>query len=120
MNKRIEKINAEIQKAISQIITYEMSNPKIVGIITISKVDTTPDLDYARVYVSILDKESRMEVFNQIRHSANFIRREVAKKVLLRKMPFLEFKLDESFEYRQRIDAVLDEIVKQREDSNED
>ena len=120
MNNRIEKVNAEMQKAISQIITYEMSNPKIQGIITVSKVDTTPDLDYARVYISILDKSTREEVFNEIRHSANFIRREVAKKVLLRKMPFLEFKVDESLDYGEKINSIVEKISKEREAINED
>ncbi len=120
MNNRIDKVNAEIQKAISQIITYEMSNPKIQGIITVSKVDTTPDLDYTRVYISILDKATRKDVFNEIKHSANFIRREVAKKVILRKMPFLEFKLDESLDYGEKIDSIVDKISKQREAINED
>jgi len=119
MNNRIEKINGELQKAISQIITYEMSNPKITGIISVSKVDTTPDLDYSRVYISILDKETREDVFNQIKHSANFIRRETAKKVLIRKMPFLEFILDETLDYGEKIDALVDEISKQRETLDE-
>ena len=51
---RILKINSEIEKAISEIITYDLKNPAITGIISVTKVDTTNDLEYCKVYVSIL------------------------------------------------------------------
>ena len=114
---RILKINSEIEKAISEIITYELKNPAITGIISVTKVDTTNDLEYCKVYISIFtpngDKE---DVFNQIKHSAGFIRKELCNKVDLRKVPYLTFYLDDSFEYGNKIESKLDEIEKSRKE----
>lgn len=119
---RILKINSEIEKAISEILTYELKNPEITGIISVTKVDTTQDLEYCKIYISVFtpngDKE---EVFNQIKHSAGFIRRELCKKVDLRKVPYLTFYLDDSFNYSENIESKLEEIEKSRKDNlNED
>lgn len=110
MSERILRVNSEIQKALSNIITYEMKNPLITGLISVTKVDTTSDLEQCKVYISIFDEKTREEVFNQIKHSAGFIRRELAKAVDLRKVPFLTFYLDTSFDYGQKIEETLNKI----------
>ena len=68
MSDRILRINSEIQKAISEIILHEVKNPMVTGIISVTKVDTTQDLEIAKVYVSIFTTMDKMEVFNQINH----------------------------------------------------
>lgn len=114
---RILKINSEIEKAISEILTYEIKDPAITGIISVTKVDTTNDLEYCKVYVSIFTPNgNKEEVFNQIRHSAGFIRRELCKKVDLRKVPYLTFYLDESYTYGEKIESKIDEINKSRKE----
>lgn len=110
MSERILRVNSEIQKAISNILTYEMKNPLIKGLISVTKVDTTNDLDQCKVYISIFEEETREEVFNQIKHSAGFIRRELARAVDLRKVPFLTFYLDTSYDYGQKIEETLNKI----------
>ena len=110
MSERILRVNSEIQKAISNIIANEIKNPLIKGLITVTKVDTTTDLDQSKVYLSIFEEENREEVFNQIKHSAGFIRRELARAVDLRKVPFLTFYLDTSYDYGQRIEEAISKI----------
>ena len=110
MSERILRVNSEIQKAISNIISTELKNPMIKGLITVTKVDTTADLDQCKVYISIFEEENRDEVFNQIKHSAGFIRRELAHAVDLRKVPFLTFYLDDSYGYGQQIDNIINKI----------
>ena len=110
MSERILRVNSEIQKAISEVIQTELKNPMIKGLITVTKVDTTADLDQAKVYLSIFEEETREDVFNAIKHSAGFIRRELARIVDLRKVPFLTFFLDNSYEYGKSIDDVLSKI----------
>ena len=114
MSERILRINSEIQKAISYIIANEIKNPLIKGLIPVTKVSTTNDLDQCKVYLSIFEDETREEVFNQIKHSAGFIRRELAKAVDLRKVPFLTFFLDDSYEYGQKIDNAINKIQEER------
>ena len=115
MSGRILKINAEIQKALSEILTYEIKNPLITGIISVIKVDTTTDLEYCKVYLSIFTKDNEEDVFNQIKHSAGFIRKELTKKIDLRKVPYLQFYLDKGAEYANEIDEAIKKIQEERE-----
>ncbi|MBP5651173.1 MAG: 30S ribosome-binding factor RbfA [Clostridia bacterium] len=113
MSSRIPKINAEIQKYISEIFTYDIKNPNIHGIITVTRVDTTNDLSLSKVYVSVFcPKGDKYEVFNQILHSAGYIRKSVCEKLNIRKMPFLEFILDETLDYSEHIEEVINDLKK--------
>lgn len=114
MSERILRVNSEIQKAISSIISNELKNPAIKGLITVTKVDTTTDLDQSKIYISIFDESSRDDVLNAIKHSAGFIRRELARMVDLRKVPFLTFYLDDSYDYGQKIDEAINKINQER------
>ena len=114
MSERILRVNSEIQKAISEIIATELKNPMIKGLITVTKVDTTADLDQSKIYLSIYEEETREDVFNAIKHSAGFIRREVARRVDLRKTPFLTFFLDTSYDYGKKIDETINKINEDR------
>lgn len=113
MSERILRVNSEIQKAISEIIS-QLKNPQIKGLITVTKVDTTADLDQSKIYVSIFEESTREDVFNAIKHSAGFIRRELARIVDLRKVPFLTFFLDDSYDYGKKIDDALNKINEDR------
>ena len=110
MSERILRVNSEIQKAISNIISYKIKNPHIKGLISVTKVDTTNDLDQCKVYISIYEECTRDEVFGAIQHSAGFIRRELASAVDLRKVPYLTFYLDTTSDYGQRIEHTLNKI----------
>lgn len=121
MGNRILVINSEIQKAVSEIINYELKNPNINGIISVLKVNTTTDLDYCKIYVSIFNATNTEDVFNQIKHSAGYIRKELTNRVKLRKVPYLEFVLDDSISYSERINDVIDKIQEERKATeNED
>lgn len=114
MNNRILKINSEIQKYISEIIHSELKNPNINGIISVVKVDTTNDLSISKVYLRIFNATDTQEVFNQILHSAGFIRKSLCSKLDIRKVPFLEFYLDDSIEYFEKIEGLIDKINDER------
>ena len=108
---RIERINSELQKAISHIIDTEIRDPQIDAIISVSEVDITPDLSYARVYITSMGSTSTSEVLNRIKGAAGFIRGRLSKAVKLRITPRLEFMLDSSKEYASRIDNILNNIT---------
>ena len=114
MSERILRVNSEIQKAISNIIANELKNPNIKGLITVTKVDTTTDLDQSKIYISIFEEDTREDVFNAIKHSAGFIRRELARQVDLRKVPFLTFYLDNSYDYGQKIEETINRINQEK------
>ena len=108
---RIERINAEIQKAISQIITKEIRDPQIDAIISVSNVETTPDLSYCRVYITSIGITPSDEVVARIKGAAGFIRGRLSRMVKLRITPRLEFLKDESVEYASNIENILKNIT---------
>lgn len=107
---RLGRVNEELMKAISHIITYELKNPNVTGMISVTRVKATPDLKYAKVYVSILNPKSVEETMKGLKESAGFIRSQVAKTVNLRITPELVFEYDDSIEHGEKIDNILKQI----------
>lgn len=105
------RINDAIQREISQILRADMKDPRIGTITSVLKVDTTNDLKYCKVYVSILgDAEKKAEVMEGINHAAGYIRRLIAERINLRITPELKFILDDSLEYSFKIDKIIKDI----------
>ena len=111
-SNRMNKIDEELKKEISSIISTELKNPHLTGLISVSKVKTTPDLRYAKVYVTMINEKSKKENLSILKKSSGFIRSELAKKINLRYTPELVFEFDESLEYGTRIDEILKDITK--------
>lgn len=109
---RMNRINEELKREISNIINYDLHDPNLTGLISITKVLTTPDLRYSRAYVSIINSKSIKEDLAILKKSSGYIRSEIAKKINLRITPEIIFILDESLEYGSRIDSIIKEITK--------
>lgn len=105
-----EKMNHIVQKAVSEIIQFDLKNPK-VGFITITDVQVTNDNSIAKVFVSFLGKEERAAAgLKALNQSKGFIRSELAKRLTIRKTPELIFVIDHSLEQGNRIEKILSEI----------
>ena len=115
-SNRLGRIDEELKKEISNIINYELNNPKITGMISVTRAKITPDLKYAKVYVSILNSKNVKETLANLKKSSGFIRSEIAKRINLRITPELIFVLDDSMEYGAKIDQILKEILPKKED----
>lgn len=113
---RLGRIEEEYKKELSQIIGYELKNPNVTGLISVTKVKVTNDLKYAKIYVSILNSKNLKDTLAGLKKSSGFIRSELAKTVNLRNTPELIFELDDSLEYGARIDTILKEIMPKKED----
>jgi ribosome-binding factor A len=112
-NNRMIRINDAIAREISQILRADMKDPRIGTITSVLKVDTTNDLKYCKVYVSILgDDEKKQEVMEGITHAAGYIRSLIAERINLRVTPELKFILDDSLEYSFKIDKIIRDINK--------
>ncbi len=108
---RLGRIEEEYKKELSQIIGYELKNPNVTGLISVTKVKVSNDLKFARVYVSILNAKNLKETLAGLKKSSGFIRSELARRVNLRNTPELVFELDDSLEYGAKIDTILREIM---------
>lgn len=109
-NNRFNRVDEELKREISNIISFELKNPNVTGMISVTKVKVTPDLKYAKVYVSILNSKNIKETMTNLKKSSGFIRSELAKRINLRITPEVIFELDDSLEYGARIDTILKEI----------
>ena len=112
-NNRMEKVNEELKKEIGHIISLELNNSALKkGLISVTKVNTSSDLKYARVYVSMINIGNKKEALKALKKSSGFVRTEIAKKVNLKYTPEIIFEFDESIEYGDRIDNILKDITK--------
>ena len=115
-NPRLGRIDEEYKKELSQIIGYELKNPNVTGMISVTKVKVTNDLKFAKVYVSILNSKNIKDTLAGLKKSSGYIRSELAKRVNLRNTPELIFELDDSIEYGAKIDSILKEIMPKKEE----
>lgn len=110
---RLNRINEELRKELSNIISYELKNPEATGMISVTKVKITPDFKYAKVYVSILNSKSNTRTLEALKKSSGFIRSQIARKINLRVTPELVFEIDDSFEYGSKIDKIIEDLKKE-------
>jgi len=107
--KRSQRVGDLLRQEIADIIMRKVKDPRI-GFVTVTGVDLTDDLKIARVFISCLDdkeKEVTLEILNSAK---NFIRSEVGKRVRIKVLPSVEFRIDESLGYGDKIDRLLREI----------
>ena len=109
---RLNRINEELKKEISNIISFELKNPDATGLISVTKVKITPDLKYAKVYVSMLNSKNNEKTLEALKKSSGYIRSSIAKKINLRITPELVFEEDDSLEYGMKIDSILKDLNK--------
>ncbi len=110
-NRRIERVNEQIKEEVAALLQREMQDPRLRGMISITGVDTSPDLRNATVRVSIMGSEEDVQqAMTALRHAAGFLRRELASRLRLRHMPELTFRLDTSIERGARVLEILREI----------
>ncbi len=110
-NNRMIRINDEIRKEVSEIIRSELKDPRVGTITSVLKVETTNDLKYCKIFVSILgDDEKKKEVMEGLKNAAGFIRKQIAVRINLRNTPELKFVLDDSLEYSIKISKIINDI----------
>ena len=117
---RLNRINEELKKEISNIISFELKNPNVTGLISVTKAKITPDLKYAKIYVSILNSKNLKKTMEGLKESTGFITTQVAKTINLRITPELIFELDDSLEYGEKIEKILKELKNQGSGVNEE
>lgn len=108
---RIGRINEEIKKEISNIVRDEISDPRLTAMVSVTKVEVTSDLRYAKVFVSLFgNDESQKESLEALKSSAGFIRREVGHRINLRYTPEIILELDNSIEQGIHINTLLSDL----------
>ena len=105
---RMRRVNEAVREVVSGHITEDLKDPRI-GFVTVTAVETSPDLRHARVYVSVLGSdEQREEALAGLRSSAGFLQAKVGAELRMKRTPTLEFRYDESIDRGMRISELLD------------
>ncbi|MDD6207844.1 MAG: 30S ribosome-binding factor RbfA [Clostridiales bacterium] len=112
------RINSEVMKELSILISQEVKDPRIAPMTSVVSVEVTPDLKYCKAYISVLgDEEARKNTYLGLKNATPFMRRELARRINLRITPELTFVMDQSIEYGVSMSKLIDE-VKIKDDEN--
>ena len=111
------RINSEVQREMSSIIREDLKDPRIHPMTSVMAVEVTPDLKFAKIFVSVLgNDEEKEKTMEGLKKSASFARHQLAKRMNLRNTPELTFVLDTSIEYGVTMSKKIDEL-KEKEES---
>ena len=105
-SNRIGRINEEIQREMSSLIRT-VKDPRVTGLISVTAVDTTPDLKFCKLYISVLDKSDVNQILKGLKSASGYLRRELGRTLNLRNTPELTFVRDDSIDHGAHILDML-------------
>lgn len=111
MNRRMERVNGLLREEISRVLTSELKDPRLSSLVSITRVDTSPDLHQARVYVSVLggitEKRSTLKA---LKSASGFVRRNIRPHISLKSVPVVDFIIDESIEQGAEVLKLISKL----------
>lgn len=114
--KRTDRLNSLLKEVISEVIKRDVRNPHVTDLLTVTRVQISKDLHYAKVYISVIGSEQqKAETLDALQSAAGFIAVQSSQKVVMRYFPELTFKLDDSVDKHMRIEELLNEISQERQ-----
>jgi ribosome-binding factor A len=115
-SNKIQRINEDIRLCISRLL-MEVKDPRVrQGMVSVTNVDTTSDLKYCKIYLSVLGLENRREFLRGVKSANGWFRRELSHSLNLRSTPELTFILDDSIEQGSRLIDVMNEVRRRDEE----
>ena len=115
MAHRIERVNSLIRQEISQLLQRQVKDPRLGNFITVTEVSTSPDLKYAKVFVTRLgSEEEKRETLSVLASASGFFRRELARRLKLRYTPELSFQWDDSIERGDHLLQLIDDVTQRK------
>ena len=113
------RINEDLQRELSALIRT-LKDPRVQqSMVSVTKVDATGDLRYAKVYISVLDKDKSKETLKGLKSAGGFLRREIGSRLQLRYTPELVFEEDDSIAYGAKMFDLLRSLDIKEDDGNE-
>lgn len=110
--RRICRVNDVIRKEISSLLMHEIRDPRLGGLLSVTEVDTSPDLRYAKVYVSVMgSEEEKQQVEKGLAAASGYLRRGLSERLTLRYIPQLSFLRDDSIERGSRMLEIIADLA---------
>ncbi|MBU5426574.1 30S ribosome-binding factor RbfA [Tissierella pigra] len=118
--KRVSRISEEVKKVVSELIYNGLKDPRVNSLTTVTKVEVTRDLRYAKIYISVFgNKEEKENTIKGLESAKGFIRKEISGKIDLRYTPEPIFVLDESIEHGIYMSKLIDDVNKDSKNSGD-
>ncbi len=119
--ERVERIEEEVKKVVSKVIDRDLKDPRLNGMISVTKVDVSRDLKYCKIYVSMLGVADQKEAMDALKSSAGFVRREIGANIRMHSTPEVKFEFDDSIEYGNKIQKIINDLdIKPVEEDGEE
>lgn len=114
MSRRIERLNSQIRRDLSELLRYEVKDPRVSGVVSVTRVEVSPDVQYAKVYVSVFgDLDEKEKTMDALGSAAGFLRRHLRGRLDTRQAPTLRFLLDDTLTEGNKMLDLLDSIADQ-------
>ena len=111
MSRRIERLNSLIRRDVSELLRYEVKDPRVSGVVSVTQVDTSGDVQHAKVYVSVYGTlREKEETIAALQYAAGFIRRQLRGRLETRHVPTLKFILDDTLTEGNQMLDLLDSL----------
>lgn len=111
MTRRIEQVNNLIRREISELLQRQVKDPRLGNFVAVTEVSTSPDLKYAKVFVSHIGSQAeKQETLKVLATASGFLRNELAKNLRLRRIPELNFQWDDSIERGAHLLQLIDNV----------
>ena len=111
MSHRIQQVESTLRRALAEVLQSKIADPRIVGLVSITRISVAPDLKNAYVYVSIMPEKYEKRTMAGLRHATRHIQRLTREKVALRAVPHFEFRLDASLKKQAAVEQAIREGV---------
>ena len=113
-SQRLNRISEEIRKELSLIIMNDIKDPRVSAMCSITTVKVTPDLKFAKAFVSVFGNEKEKESsLEGLKNASGFIRKKIGERLKLRNLPEIHFEIDDSIEHGSRINQLINQIKKE-------
>jgi ribosome-binding factor A len=117
MSRRVERLNEQLKRELMDLIRNGVRDPRVSGV-TVTHVQTAPDLSQAQVYLTSLTPEGeRPAIIDGLEAAVPFVRGELSRRLHIRRSPNLEFRWDVSLDHARRIEQLLAEVLPPERDS---
>lgn len=118
MSRRIERLNSMIRRDVSELLRYEVKDPRVSGVVSVTRVNTSNDVQHARVYVSVYGTlREKEDTIVALQSAAGFIRRQLRGRLETRHVPVLRFILDDTLTEGNQMLELLDSLADEIPDS---
>lgn len=112
MSRRAQRLSEEIKREVSDILRNGVKDPRVTDLLSITQVQLSRDLSYAKIYVSLLgDKQAKQNALEGLERAKGFIKRELGGRLKLRGVPEINFLVDDSIEYGSHINELLKKVM---------